>query len=129
MGCAPEERGPTGHANPPQPFARCARSSTHYRPDGSHGQDVLASDPLMASPTTIRTATLPALVYVLAASAVVPGSSGARRARAGGGFSAKPRGFYLQLAPPNNGGLRAFAAPADLEKYDAHEADARYGRR
>lgn len=79
--------------------------------------------------TTARSATLPALVYVLAAFAVVSGSYGAMRALGTAAMFAKPREVYVQLVTANNEGLKAFVAAPELEKYDAREADARYGRR
>ena len=72
---------------------------------------------------------LPALVYVLAAFAVISGSYGAVRALGTAAMFAKPREVYLQLVTANNDGLKPFVAEAALEKYDAREADARYGRR
>jgi hypothetical protein len=79
--------------------------------------------------TTTRSATLPALVYVLAAFGVVSGSYGALRAVGTAAMFAKPREIYLQVVTANNKGLEQFVSAAELEKYDAHEADARYSRR
>jgi hypothetical protein len=83
----------------------------------------------MATTPAPRTATLPALVYVLAAFAVISGSYGAMRGLGTAAMYAKPREVYLQLVTANNDGLKPFVGAAELEKYDAHEADARYGRR
>jgi hypothetical protein len=79
--------------------------------------------------TTARSATLPALLYVLAAFAVISGSYGAMRALGTAAMFAKPREVYLQLVTANNEGLKPFVSAPELEKYDAHEADARYARR
>jgi hypothetical protein len=83
----------------------------------------------MATTPAPRPATLPALVYVLAAFAVISGSYGAMRALGTAAMYAKPREVYLQLVTANNDGLKPFVGAAELEKYDAREADARYGRR
>lgn len=83
----------------------------------------------MATTTAPRSAMLPALVYVLAAFAVISGSYGAVRALGTAAMFAKPREVYLQLVTANNDGLKPFVDQAALEKYDAREADARYGRR
>lgn len=83
----------------------------------------------MATTPAPRSATLPALVYVLAAFAVISGSYGAMRALGTAAMFAKPKEVYLQLVTANNDGLKPFVEQAALEKYDAREADARYGRR
>jgi len=83
----------------------------------------------MATTTAPRSATLPALVYVLAAFAVISGSYGAMRALGTTAMFAKPKEVYLQLVTANNDGLKPFVAQPELDKYDAREADARYGRR
>ena len=59
---------------------------------------------------------LPALVYVLAAFAVVSGSYGAMRALGTAAMFAKPREVYLQLVTANNDGMKPFEPAADLEK-------------
>ena len=79
--------------------------------------------------TTTRPATLPALLYVLAAFGVISGSYGALRAIGSATMFAKPREVYLAVVTANNEGLKPFVTAAELEKYDAREADARYGRR
>lgn len=83
----------------------------------------------MAMPTTTRSATLPALVYVLAAFGVISGSYGALRAVGTAAMFAKPPEVYLQLVTANNKGLETFVAAPELERYDAREAEARYRRR
>jgi hypothetical protein len=73
---------------------------------------------------------LPALVYVLAAFAVVSGSYGAARALNALSMLGQEREVYLKLVTTNNEGLKPLVPKAgDLEKYDAREADALYGRR
>ncbi|MGZ3406279.1 MAG: hypothetical protein ACXVAN_07530 [Polyangia bacterium] len=79
--------------------------------------------------TTSRSVTLPALLYVLAAFGVITGSYGALRAIGSVVMYAKPREVYLQMVTANNDGLKPFVDAATLERYDAHEADARYQRR
>jgi hypothetical protein len=79
--------------------------------------------------TTTRSLTLPALVYVLAAFGVITGSYGALRAIGSAAMFAKPRDIYLQVVTANNAGLEQFVPAAELERYDAREADARYSRR
>jgi hypothetical protein len=79
--------------------------------------------------TTTRSATLPALLYVLGAFGVITGSYGALRAIGTAVMSAKPREVYLAMVTANNDGLKPFVAAADLERYDAKEADARFARR
>src|SRR2546423_7353814 len=106
-----------------------ARSSKHYRPDASGGQDVLASRRSMATTTTTRTVTLPALVYVLAAFGVVTGSYGALRSIGSAAMFAKPREVYLQVITAQNDGLKQFVDAPALERFCAREADAQYGRR
>ena len=82
----------------------------------------------MATPPT-RARTLPALVYVLAAFGVISGSYGALRAIGTASMYSKPREVYLALVTANNEVLKSFVDEKTLERYDAHEADARYGRR
>jgi hypothetical protein len=72
---------------------------------------------------------LPALVYVLAAFAVITGSYGAARALITVRLFAEPREVYLKVVTANNEGLKPMVEAAALEKYDAREADALYGRR
>ena len=79
--------------------------------------------------TTTRSATLPALLYVLAAFGVITGSYGSLRAIGSAVMFAKPREVYLQMVTANNEGLKPFVAAAELERYDAREADARFARR
>lgn len=79
--------------------------------------------------TTTRSTTLPALVYVLAAFGVISGSYGALRAIGSAAMFSKPREVYRAMVTANNEGLKPFVAAAELDKYDAREADARYGRR
>jgi hypothetical protein len=79
--------------------------------------------------TTTRSVTLPALVYVLAAFGVISGSYGALRAVGAATMFTKPREVYLAMVTAQNEGLKPFVAAAELEKFDAREADARYGRR
>lgn len=83
----------------------------------------------MVTTTPNRSATLPALLYVLAAFGVISGSYGALRAVGSAAMFAKPREVYLAMVTANNEGLKPFVSAADLDKYDAREADARYGRR
>ena len=78
---------------------------------------------------TTRSATLPALLYVLAAFGVITGSYGALRAIGSAVMFTKPREVYLQMVTANNDGLKPFVAAPELERYDAREADARYARR
>ena len=79
--------------------------------------------------TTTRSATLPALLYVLGAFGVITGSYGALRAVGSAVMFAKPRDVYLQMVTVNNDGLKPFVDAAALERYDAHEADAPNTRR
>ena len=84
----------------------------------------------MVTTTPNRSATLPALLYVLAAFGVISGSYGALRAVGSAAMFAKPREVYLAMVTANNEALlKPFVSAAELEKYDAREADARYGRR
>jgi hypothetical protein len=83
----------------------------------------------MATTTTTRSVTLPALVYVLAAFGVVTGSYGALRAIGTAAMFAKPREIYLSVVTANNKGLEQFVAAPELERFDAHEADTQYARR
>ena len=76
-----------------------------------------------------RTAILPALVYVLAAFGVISGSYGALRAIGSAAMFSKPREVYLAVVSANNEALKPFVDGPALERYDAREADARYGRR
>ena len=79
--------------------------------------------------TNPRSATLPALVYVLAAFGVISGSYGSLRAVGSVAMYTKPREAYLAVVTATNDGLKSFVAADALERYDAREADARYGRR
>ena len=79
--------------------------------------------------TTTRSVTLPALLYVLAAFGIVAGFYGGWRAIGSAAMFAKPREVYLEMVTANNEGLRPFVAAADLERFDARDADARYARR
>jgi len=83
----------------------------------------------MATTTTTRTATLPALVYVLAAFGVISGSYGALRAVGTAAMFAKPHEVYVQVVTANNKALEQFVSAPELERYDAREADATYSRR
>ena len=82
----------------------------------------------MATPTT-RSAALPPLVYVLATFGVISGSYGALRAVTTTAMFGKPHEVYLAMVTANNEALKPFVDAPALEKYDAREADARYGRR
>jgi hypothetical protein len=79
--------------------------------------------------TNPRSVMLPALIYVLAAFGVITGSYGALRAIGSAVMFSKPREVYLQMVTANNDGLKPFVDAATLERYDAHDADARYARR
>ncbi|HEY2744120.1 MAG TPA: hypothetical protein VGL86_05845 [Polyangia bacterium] len=79
--------------------------------------------------TPKRTAALPPLVYVLATFGVISGSYGALRAISSATMFAKPREVYLAMVTAQNEALKPLVDAPTLEKYDAHEADARYGRR
>ena len=86
----------------------------------------------MAPPPTLpanRPATLPALVYVLAAFGVISGSYGALAAVNSAAMFAKPREVYLAMVTAKNEPLKSVADAAALDRFDAREADARYGRR
>jgi hypothetical protein len=67
--------------------------------------------------TTTRSATLPALVYVLAAFGVISGSYGALRAIGSAAMFAKPREVYLAMVTANNEVLKPYVAAAELEIY------------
>ncbi len=82
----------------------------------------------MATPTR-RSATLPALVYVLGAFGVITGSYGALSAVGSAATLVKPREVYLQLVTANNEALKPFVGAAELERFDGQEADAHYARR
>jgi len=83
----------------------------------------------MVTPPPTRSATLPALVYVLAAFGVISGSYGALNAVQSAALFAKPREVYLSIVTAKNEPLKGLVDDKTLERYDAHEADARYGRR
>ena len=84
----------------------------------------------MVTPTTTRrSATLPALIYVLGAFGIVTGSYGALHALESVALFTKPHEVYVKMVTANNEPLKQFVAVPDLERYDAREAEARYGRR
>jgi hypothetical protein len=80
-------------------------------------------------PPKPRSATLPPLVYVLAAFAVISGSYGALRAVGTAAMFFKPPEVYLAMVTANNEALKPLVAAPDLERFDKSEADARYARR
>ena len=84
---------------------------------------------MAAPPGKPRSATLPPLLYVLAAFGVISGSYGSLRAIGSAAMFAKPREVYVAMVTAQNEGLKSFVSAEALERYDAREADARYGRR
>lgn len=83
----------------------------------------------MAATPSPRTATLPALVYVLAAFGVISGSYGTLAALTTVSTYSQPRDIYLKAVTASHEMLVPLVDAKALEKFDAHEADARYGRR
>ena len=79
--------------------------------------------------TKPRSATLPPLLYVLAAFGVISGSYGSLQAIGSAALYAKPREVYLAAVTAQNEALKSFVSAPALERYDGREADARYGRR
>jgi hypothetical protein len=66
---------------------------------------------------------------VLATFGIITGSYGAWGAMSSISMFAKPREVYLAAVTANNEALKPFVDAPALEAFDAHEADARYGRR
>jgi hypothetical protein len=81
------------------------------------------------APPKSRSATLPPLVYVLAAFAVISGSYGALRAVGTAAMFFKPPEVYLAMVTANNEALQTYVAKPELERFCAREAEARYARR
>jgi hypothetical protein len=76
-----------------------------------------------------RPATLPALIYVLAAFGVITGSYGAMASVKEAAMFAKPREFYLAMVTTRNEPFKSLGGAAAIDRFDAREADALYGRR
>lgn len=82
----------------------------------------------MATTTTTRSVTLPALVYVLATFGVISGAYGAVTCINTAATFLKPRDDYQKIVDASSESLKSMVDPAEL-KYLTREADARYGRR
>ncbi|HEX8951122.1 MAG TPA: hypothetical protein VF945_04720 [Polyangia bacterium] len=78
--------------------------------------------------TTTRSATLPALVYVLAAFGVISGAYGAVTSVNTAATFVKPRDDYQKLVDAGSERLKSLVGPAELD-YITREAEARYARR
>jgi hypothetical protein len=82
------------------------------------------------APMAARMASLPPLIYVLAAFGVIAGAFGATQAIANAGLLLKPREAYVDLiAARNELMFKPMVPAADLERYGVREAETRYGRR
>ncbi len=83
----------------------------------------------MATTTTLRSASLPPLLYVLAAFGVVAGSFGGLDAISTGVALTRPRDVYVRAVRMANESFKPLVPAPELDRYSEREADGRYARR